>query len=156
MQDGGVRVGDLDPETKSLGMLQAEVHVVFAVGVAPDADALLVEDVECDVSQDGMGTHDHTVFRGGQEGDTQFSFVPCDEDGRVVIVVLGVPLQHREAVALGEGAALRRGRSREQRQNGDAKGKALHRWIHDVYLMSSLRTEPTASVIWDSTSSLAV
>ena len=99
MQDGGVRVGDLDPKTKSLGMLQAKVHVVFAVGVAPDADALLVEDVECDVPQNGVCTHGHTVFRGWQEGDTQFSLISCDEDGRVVVVVLDVPLQDWKADA---------------------------------------------------------
>ena len=106
--------------TKSLACCKLK-STWLRLGVAPDADALLVEDVERDVSQDGMGTHGHTVFRGGQEGDTQFSFVPCDVTAGAVVAA-GVP--PTEAVALGKVRGIAP-RPAESNDRTATKGKAL-------------------------------
>ena len=156
MQDGGVGVGHLDTETKSLGVFHSEVQVVGPVGVAPNADVLFVDHVEFHRAEHGVGANGHAVVTASKEGQFEFCFISRDEDRGVVVVVLDVAFQEGEAVLFGEVAALRVGLCSEEGHQGEQESGLLHVDGLYAHFTSWLRAVVTASVIWAKTSSLAV
>lgn len=93
MKNGCISVWNFDFESQSLGVLNPKVDVVVSVGVTPDADVLAVEHFKRYLPQHWVGTNRHAVIHPSKEGQLQLCFIPRDENGRVVVFILDVPVE---------------------------------------------------------------
>lgn len=130
MLDHGFRFRYLDPYGHLLCVGHPEVKVVgFLVRAVVNPVATAVQHLEGEVTQNRVSTDEQTVCPVPKESELQFCLVSGNEDSGIVVVVLNVVFQLREATLLGEGPALgaRISRGEHHHQGECSEGEFLDR-----------------------------